>query len=235
MVGSLVAGLVVVTSLVAPADGAVLPMAAPAPTITVTPSTGLLNGQSVTVTGSGFSTDVTAISLVQVSSDPCCQVGGATEVPALGGSFSASFTVTRAVGGGDCVLASPACVIAAANLDGGAAPFEEVAVSQGLAFQDVDIVSTAPVIIRNATASSGSATVSWQAPIFDGGAPITWYVVTPYYGYFPLPPLWFNSPATTQTILGLTNGVEYRFRVRAYNGVGRSDQSKVTNPVTPSA
>ncbi|MFZ6004873.1 MAG: fibronectin type III domain-containing protein [Actinomycetota bacterium] len=234
MVGSLVAGLVVVTSLVAPADGAVLPMAAPAPTITVTPSTGLLNGQSVTVTGSGFSTDVTAISLVQVSSDPCCQVSGEIEVPALGGSFSTSFAVTRAVGGGDCVLASPACVIAAGNLDGGTAPFEEVAVGS-LAFQDVDIVSTAPIIIRNATAANESATVSWQAPVFDGGAPITWYAVTPYYGYFPLPPVWFNSPATTQTILGLTNGVEYRFRVRAYNGVGRSDQSKVTNPVTPSA
>lgn len=57
--------------------------------------------------------------------------------------------------------------------------------------------------------------------------------VTAYVGYFPVKVRIFNSPLTTQTVTGLTNGTEYRFRVRAYNAYGVSDFSKVTNPVTP--
>jgi ankyrin repeat protein len=91
----------------------------------------------------------------------------------------------------------------------------------------------APTIIRTATAGNTSATVSWTAPTSDGGSPITDYVVTPYIGYYPLAPQTFSSTATTQTITGLTNGTEYRFRVQAINAVGTSAYSKVTNPVTP--
>ncbi len=93
----------------------------------------------------------------------------------------------------------------------------------------------APTIIRNATAGDGQATVSWTAPVSDGGSAITGYVVTPYIGYFPLASRTFASTATTQTITGLTNGTQYRFRVQAINAVGTSGYSKVTNPVTPTA
>jgi hypothetical protein len=93
---------------------------------------------------------------------------------------------------------------------------------------------TAPTIIRNATAGHQQATVSWTAPASDGGSPITGYVVTPYVGFFGLTPTSFSSTATTQTITGLTNGTEYRFRVQAVNAVGTSGHSMVSNPVTPS-
>jgi len=91
----------------------------------------------------------------------------------------------------------------------------------------------APTIIRNATAGDGAATVNWIAPTTDGGSPITGYVVTPYIGYFPLAPQVFNSTATTQVVTRLTNGTQYRFRVRAVNAFGTGGYSTVTNPVTP--
>jgi hypothetical protein len=94
-------------------------------------------------------------------------------------------------------------------------------------------VPGAPTIIRNATAGDGQATVSWTAPASDGGSPVTGYVVTPYIEYYPLPPQTFTATATTQTLTGLTNGTEYRFRVQAINAIGTSGYSKVTNPVTP--
>ena len=93
-------------------------------------------------------------------------------------------------------------------------------------------VPGAPLISLPVT-GDGQATVSWTAPASDGGSPISGYVVTAYVGYGPVKTLIFNSTLTTQTITGLTNGTQYRFRVRAYNAVGISGYSKVTNPVTP--
>jgi hypothetical protein len=91
-----------------------------------------------------------------------------------------------------------------------------------------------PPSIGMAIAGDGTATVSWTTPSFDGGSPITGYVVTPYVGYIEWPSTTFNSSATTQTVTGLTNGKTYRFRVRAINAIGTSAYSKVTNPLTPS-
>ena len=93
------------------------------------------------------------------------------------------------------------------------------------------VVAGAPTVIRNATAGDGQATVSWTAPASDGGTPITGYVVTPYVGFSPRPATSFSSTATTQTITGLSNGTQYRFRVQAVNAVGTSGYSTVTNPV----
>ena len=87
--------------------------------------------------------------------------------------------------------------------------------------------------IGAAVAGHGEATVSWTAPVSDGGSPITGYVVTPYSGYYALAPQTFTSTATTQTVTGLMNGTTYRFRVRAINAVGTGGYSKVTNSVTP--
>ena len=91
----------------------------------------------------------------------------------------------------------------------------------------------APTILRNATAANQSATISWLAPDNDGGSPIKGYVVTAYVGFNPVKMRIFNSTLTTQTITGLTNGTTYRFRVRAYNALGVSGFSTVTNAVTP--
>ena len=87
--------------------------------------------------------------------------------------------------------------------------------------------------IGSAVAGNGQATVSWTAPASDGGSPIIGYVVVVYIGYSQAKVRIFNSPSTTQTVTGLTNGTTYRFRVRAYNAVGFSDYSTASNPVTP--
>jgi hypothetical protein len=118
---------------------------------------------------------------------------------------------------------------------------EGAAVAASLVDQRLSLITShatppgSPGILKNATAGDGAATVSWIAPATDGGAPITGYVVTPYVGLSPRPPVTFPSPVTTQTVTGLTNGVTYRFRVQAVNAVGLSGYSTVTNPVTPAA
>jgi alpha-tubulin suppressor-like RCC1 family protein len=99
----------------------------------------------------------------------------------------------------------------------------------------IGITPGAPTVLRNATAGDSSATVNWIAPVSDGGSPIIGYAVVAYIGLGPVKVRIFNSPLTTQTITGLTNGTEYRFRVIAYNAIGVSGYSKVTNPVTPNA
>lgn len=89
----------------------------------------------------------------------------------------------------------------------------------------------APTIVRDATGGSAQATVSWTAPVSDGGSPVTGYVVTPYVGYFQFPSYTFHSTATTQTVTSLSSGFTYRFRVQAVNAVGTGASSKVSNPV----
>jgi titin len=101
-------------------------------------------------------------------------------------------------------------------------------------------VTVAPTVpgppnIGSATAGSGRATVSWTAPLSDGGAPVTGYIVTPYVGSWTGVPRTFNSTATTQVVTGLTNGWPYRFRVQAVNAVGAGGYSAETNRVTPTA
>lgn len=87
-----------------------------------------------------------------------------------------------------------------------------------------------PPTAVTAMAGFGSASVSWTAPGFDGGAPITGYRVS-------------ASPggATAQagptdritTVGGLSAGVGYTFTVQAINAAGASGPSPSTTAVTP--
>ena len=103
----------------------------------------------------------------------------------------------------------------------------------------IDIVgyflgATAPPAPTQVGASAGDrqAVVSWTPPQTNGGSAISGYTVT-------------SSPdgktatapagATTATVTGLTNGVDYRFAVRAVNAVGTSAASAASPPVTPAA
>ena len=87
--------------------------------------------------------------------------------------------------------------------------------------------------IGTATSGYELATISWTAPAYNGGSPLTGYIVTPYIGFFAQPSQTFNSTGTIQTFTGLSNGVTYRFKVAAINGIGTGPTSKVTNPVVP--
>jgi hypothetical protein len=96
--------------------------------------------------------------------------------------------------------------------------------------------ATVPGIPTGVTATAGNAqaTVSWTAPVSDGGSPITNYVVTPFIGAVAQTPTTVGN-VTSTPVIGLSNGTTYTFKVAAVNVIGTGSQSAASNPVTPSA
>ena len=88
---------------------------------------------------------------------------------------------------------------------------------------------TAPGAPTNvaANAGNGQATVTFEAPISDGGYSITGYTVTSNDGLIQ------NGASSPITVTGLTNGTAYTFKVTATNALGTSGESSVSNAVTP--
>jgi hypothetical protein len=90
-------------------------------------------------------------------------------------------------------------------------------------------VPDAPTAVT-ASAGNASAFVSWTAPAWDGGSPVTSYTVT-------------SSPDAVTCVSDgsgcsgspLTNGVPYTFTVTATNTVGSGPASDPSNEVTPDA
>jgi hypothetical protein len=83
----------------------------------------------------------------------------------------------------------------------------------------------------SATAGNASATVSWSAPINNGGDPITGYTVTSSRGGVTAT----TTGATAVTVAPLINGTTYTFTVTAHNLVGSGPASQPSNAVTPLA
>jgi hypothetical protein len=85
----------------------------------------------------------------------------------------------------------------------------------------------------SATAGTGSATITWNAP--SSGGAVTKYIVTPYIGSTaqPATTLTGSPPATQATINGLTGGTSYTFTVQASNSAGSGPVSAPSNAVTP--
>ena len=71
-------------------------------------------------------------------------------------------------------------------------------------------------------------TLTWSAPVNDGGAPIDYYVV--YQNDADVA----HPTAASLTVTGLVNGVNYSFAVAAHNSVGEGPQTPTIN-ATPSA
>jgi hypothetical protein len=101
----------------------------------------------------------------------------------------------------------------------------------------VFVPSVAPGQVTNvsATASTGSATVTWSAP--SGGGPVTTYTITPYIGSEaqPVSTVTGTPPVTSVTIKGLTDGAGYTFTVQASNPDGAGPVSAASNVVMPTA
>ncbi len=95
-----------------------------------------------------------------------------------------------------------------------------------------------------ATAGDGSVALSWT-PGSDGGSPITKWQYVKQAGDGDFETVWTDicvtamepdcPDRTSHTVTGLTNGVTYRFRVRAVNALGAGAASEATDALTPAA
>lgn len=108
-----------------------------------------------------------------------------------------------------------------------------------LAFSDqtLSVAPPAAPVIGSATASSGSATVTFTAPPTAGTLPLTGFTVeaVPDGGGTTVTDSIVDETATTITVNGLTNGTTYRLRVAARNALATGSFSALSNPVTPTA
>ena len=97
----------------------------------------------------------------------------------------------------------------------------------------------APQNLRATTGNSGELTVSWDAPISDGGSEITGYKVQwkASSGSWDAPADVSETTvtATTHTITGLTDGTGYDVQVRAVNaeGMGEASSQATATAVNP--
>ncbi|MNO31009.1 Serine/threonine-protein kinase PknD [compost metagenome] len=97
-----------------------------------------------------------------------------------------------------------------------------------------NIISATPFTLPDvptnvlAVAGDSQATITFNAPAFDGGSPITGYEVIANPGGL-------TTAATTSpfTFRGLTNGIAYTFTVKAINAGGSGAESAPSNAVTP--
>jgi len=109
---------------------------------------------------------------------------------------------------------------------------------EAVRFSDLTVVIAAPnaPTIGTATASPGAATVTWTAPVANGGLARTSYeVVVSTGGSAVLTVTGVSPTATSRTVTGLTNGTTYTLQVRAVNFFGPGPLSAASNPVTPVA
>jgi len=89
-------------------------------------------------------------------------------------------------------------------------------------------VPGAPTVV-SATAGDAKATVSWAAPVSDGGSAVTGYTVTSN----PGDQTCTTGGALTCDVTGLTNGTSYSFTVAAGNSVGVGAPSAASSAVIP--
>lgn len=88
-------------------------------------------------------------------------------------------------------------------------------------------IGTATDVGTGRAYNNGAATVTFTAPTWTGGLPITSYTVTSSPGGFTA-----TGAASPLTVTGLQSGVAYTFTVRATNSVGQSAASAASNSIT---
>ena len=106
------------------------------------------------------------------------------------------------------------------------------------AFAVANIKPGIPIDV-SAIADDSKATVSWRAPLDDGGSPITGYkiIAIPQFpdGEETTTDMGAGEGSFTVEVLGLLNDKNYVFAVVANNEVGSSDRSKISSIVRPLA
>lgn len=153
-----------------------------------------------------------------------------------GGTAITSYTVTSSVGGKTAT--GPGSPIEVGGLTNGTAYAFNVKATNAIGTGPASAFSTAvtPATIPNAptlgkvTAGVLQATVAFTPPAFNGGSPITGYIVTSSPGGIVK-----TGTASPITVTGLTYDVEYTFTVMAANVLGTSVPSAVSAKVKPTA
>ncbi|MFV0597952.1 Ig-like domain-containing protein [Shewanella sp.] len=139
-------------------------------------------------------------------------------------SSSTSSVCTITSGGALTFVTAGTCTIDA-DQSGNAATNAAMTVTRSFAVNAV--TPTAPTI-GTATAGNTQASVSFTAPVSNGGAAVTGYTVTSNPGGFI-----GSGNSSPIAVTGLTNGVSYTFIVTATNSVGTGSASAASNSVTP--
>lgn len=142
-------------------------------------------------------------------------------------SLSSSTPVVCSVVGGHLAFTSIGSCSISASQAGDAAYLPATAVVQTFA---VHAVAPAAPTIGAATAGDKQATVTFTAPVVNGGDAVTGYTVTSSPG--GLSATGTNSPIQ---VTGLANGTAYTFTVAATNSAGTGAASAASNSVTPKA
>ena len=219
-------------------------------TATNTTVTGLTNGSlyelrvsAVNAVGQGSPSNT-------ASATPVTTPGFPTSVVAVRGNTEAtiSFNAPISDGGsaitGYTVTSNPGGITA----NGASSPINVTGLTNGTAYT-FTVNATNAVGIGEASSPSNSitpatvpdaptsptvvpgnleATVSFEAPINNGGSAITGYTVTSNPGGITA-----SGASSPITVTGLTNGTAYTFTVTATNDVGEGDSSTESNSITP--
>lgn len=87
-----------------------------------------------------------------------------------------------------------------------------------------------PINLRISDITKTSISLAWQKPNYDGGSPITGYIIEKREG---VSTRWFkanltNVTDTRFTVTGLTQDETYEFRVMAKNAVGSVSNPSIT-------
>ena len=93
-----------------------------------------------------------------------------------------------------------------------------------------------PAMAVVAVPGPGLVTVSWSAPVWDGGSAVTAYAVSVYSGSIVAQVVTVSGSPVPETAIvgGLANGTSYTFYVSATNRVGSGPQSLPSSSVAPS-
>lgn len=178
------------------------------------PPTYIVSGSVSGLAGSGLTLQLNGTNDLSIAAN------GAFQFPAIADGSNYSVTVaTRPVNPAQqCTVANGSGTLASADVS---------------SVQVNCVAATPPDQPTSVTAvpGNGQATVTWTAPVVDGGATVTAYLVTGTPG--GTCSVSGAPPATTCTVPNLINGTAYTFSVMATNALGDSLASAPSNPVTP--
>ncbi len=165
-----------------------------------------------------------------------------------GGSPITDYIVKRSTNGGtnwtriDSTVSTLTSYVATGLTNGTAHVFKVIAVNAvGISLPSATSSPVTPVSVPSAAvllsvvAGNTTATLTWTAPVSNGGSPITDYIVKRSINGGTT---WTRivrpvSTLTSYVATGLTNGTAYVYKVIAVNAVGISLPSATSSPVTP--